>query len=131
MTRAAAAAMPEALPPVSMTVDRAAILAYAAITDDFNPLHVDEEFAAGTPFGRPIAHGMLSLNLIWQSLRRAFGPLVPATLDVRFVRPVPQDTRVTAGGARRADGAGYDVWVRDAAGRDVIAGTALPGEPAP
>ncbi|MBR0681546.1 MaoC family dehydratase [Roseomonas eburnea] len=106
-------------------VDRSAILAYAAITDDYNPLHVDEAFAAGTPFGKPIAHGMLSLNLVWQSLRRAFGQAMPIALDVRFVRPVLQDTRVTAGGHRRKDGA-YDVWVRNGAGDDVIIGTAWP-----
>lgn len=117
------------LPEVSLTVDRAAIMAYAAITDDFNPLHVDEAFAAGTQFGRPIAHGMLSLNLVWQSLRQAFGTLAPVTLEVRFIRPVLQGTRVTAGGARRADGQGYDVWVKDEAGETAIVGIATPGEP--
>ncbi|MCC7427387.1 MAG: acyl dehydratase [Alphaproteobacteria bacterium] len=109
-----------------MVVDRAAIIAYAAITDDFNPLHVDEAFASGTPFGRPIAHGMLSLNLLWQSLRRAFGSAMPVALEVRFVRPVLQGTRVTAGGQHRAEG-GFDVWVRDADGQEVIHGTAWPG----
>jgi acyl dehydratase len=114
------------LPEVSLRVSREAILAYAAITEDFNPLHVDEGFAAGTPFGRPIAHGMLSLNLVWQALRRAVGDAMPMTLEVRFVRPVLQDTRVTAGGQRRAEG-GYDVWVRDADGQEVIRGIALIG----
>ncbi len=118
--------MTEKLPEMSLLVDRKAILAYAAITDDFNPLHVDEAFAACTPFGRPIAHGMLSLNLVWQSLRRAFGDAMPVSLEVRFVRPVLQDTRVTAGGQRRAEG-GYEVWVRDAEGQDVIRGIAWPG----
>ncbi len=111
------------LPEVSRLVDRDAILAYAAITDDYNPIHVDEAFSANTPFGRPIAHGMLSLNLIWLSLRRAFGDVTPVALEVRFVRPVLQDTQVTAGGQRRDDGS-YEVWVRDAAGEDVIRGTA-------
>jgi len=115
----------DTLPETSLVADRAAILAYAAITDDFNPLHVDEAFAAGTEFGRPIAHGMLSLNLVWQSLRRAFGGAMPISLEVRFVRPVLQGMRVTAGGRRRAEG-GWEVWVRDAEGRDVIRGTAWP-----
>ena len=122
--------MTQTLPEVGRMVDRAAILAYAAITEDFNALHVNESFAAGTPFGRPIAHGMLSLNLVWQSLRRAFGNAMPISLEVRFVRPVLQDTQVTAGGQRRADGA-YDVWVRDGAGQDVIVGIAWPGGAAP
>ena len=122
--------MPQTLPKIGKLVDRAAILAYATITGDFNPLHVDEAFAAGTPFGRPIAHGMLSLNLLWQSLRRAFGDTLPISLEVRFVRPVLQDTHVMAGGERRPDGA-WDVWVRDSAGEDVIIGTARPGQAKP
>jgi acyl dehydratase len=58
---------------VSKIVDRAAIRLYAEITDDFNPIHVDPEFAATTPMRGIIAHGMLSLNLIWQSLRATYG----------------------------------------------------------
>ncbi len=119
----------EALPPTSLTVDRNAILAYAAVTDDYNPLHVDEAFAAQTPFGQPIAHGMLSVNLIWQSLRKAVAKVLPMELDIRFVRPVLQGMRVTAGGAARAGDGVYDVWVRDDEGRDLILGTATVGRP--
>jgi len=119
----------DTLPTITKTIDRAAILAWAALTDDYNPLHVDEAFAATTPFGRPIAHGMLSLSLAWQALHQGLGTTAPVTLEVRFVRPVPQDTRVSAGGAKRADG-GWDVWVRDETGQDVIRGIAWPGVPA-
>jgi acyl dehydratase len=42
----------------------AGIRAFAALSGDENPLHVDEEFAATTPFKRRIAHGMLSASLI-------------------------------------------------------------------
>ncbi len=108
-----------------MRMDRAAILAYAAITDDFNPLHVDAAFAATTPFGRPITHGMLSLNLTWQSLRAALGMGVALALDVRSLRPVLEGTSVTAGGTRRSDG-GYEVWVRDESGAAFISGVAMP-----
>ncbi len=111
-----------------MVVDRNAIMAYAEITADYNPLHVDDAFAAATPFGRPIAHGMLSLNLIWQSLRQAFGLSLPIALDIRFVGPVLRGTRVIAGGGRRAEGDGYDVWVRDESGKDLIVGLAIVGE---
>lgn len=119
--------MSGALPAVSRSIGREEILAYAEITGDFNPVHVDEVFAAATPFGRPIAHGMLSLNLLWQSLRRGLGTM-PLTLDIRFVRPVLSGTRVTAGGTVREDGPGYDVWVRDEGGEPVIIGTAIPLE---
>ena len=78
---------PLSLHPVTLTVDQAAILLYAQITDDFNPIHVDPEFAATTPLGQVIAHGMLSANLIIQAIALRFGtglaqharhPLCPA-----------------------------------------------------
>jgi len=38
--------------------------AFAAITGDTNPVHLDEVYAASTPFKARIAHGMLSAGLI-------------------------------------------------------------------
>lgn len=37
---------------------------FAQLTGDFDPLHVDEQFARETPFRRPIAHGLLGLSLV-------------------------------------------------------------------
>ncbi len=55
-----------------MEIDQAAINAYARITDDFNPIHTDPTFAATTPMGGVIAHGTMSLNLIWQMAAQNF-----------------------------------------------------------
>jgi len=41
------------------TVDDAAIRAFADVSTDHNPVHVDEDFAAQSPFKGRIAHGML------------------------------------------------------------------------
>lgn len=114
--------MSDALKTVSKRVDRAAIRLYAEITHDFNPIHVDPEFARQTAMGGIIAHGMLSLNLVWQSLRASVGDEASAgaVLDVRFVRPVREDDVVTAGGAR--DGDGFEVWVRNQNDEPVIVG---------
>ncbi len=38
------------------------IAAFAGLTGDYDPLHVDHEHAASTPYGRPIAHGLLGLS---------------------------------------------------------------------
>jgi acyl dehydratase len=46
------------------TVTETDIVNFAGMTGDFSPLHVDHEFARQTPFGKPIAHGLLGLSLV-------------------------------------------------------------------
>jgi acyl dehydratase len=46
------------------TIQEADVQAFADLTGDRNPLHLDEEFARHTPFGRPIAHGLLGMSLV-------------------------------------------------------------------
>ena len=41
------------------TVTETDIVNFAGLSGDFNPIHVDHEFAESTPFRRPIAHGLL------------------------------------------------------------------------
>jgi acyl dehydratase len=45
------------------TVTEADIVNFAGLSGDFNPIHVDHEFAKTTPFRRPIAHGMLVMSV--------------------------------------------------------------------
>ena len=45
------------------TVTEADIVAFAALTGDYNPLHTDAEYAKGTIFGERIAHGLLGLSI--------------------------------------------------------------------
>src|SRR5262245_6927019 len=45
------------------TVTEADIVNFSGISGDFNPIHVDHEFAKTTPFRKPIAHGMLVLSM--------------------------------------------------------------------
>jgi len=40
------------------------VRAFARVTGDENPAHLDADFAAATPFGRPVVHGMLTASLI-------------------------------------------------------------------
>lgn len=47
----------------SRTVTEADIVAFAGLSGDFNPLHMDEEYAKQTVFGARIAHGLLGLSI--------------------------------------------------------------------
>lgn len=46
------------------TLTETDIISFAGMTGDYDPLHVDREFAAETPYGKPIAHGLLGLSLM-------------------------------------------------------------------
>jgi len=46
------------------TVTESEVYLFAGITGDFNPIHVDEEYAKTTSFGRRIAHGFLTASLV-------------------------------------------------------------------
>src|SRR5439155_11833053 len=45
------------------TITEADIVNFAGLSGDFNPIHMDHEFARTTPFQRPIAHGLLTLSI--------------------------------------------------------------------
>ena len=45
------------------TVTESDVVAFAGLSGDFNPLHTDAVFAAQTPFGQRIAHGMLVVSI--------------------------------------------------------------------
>ncbi|KAA8607030.1 hypothetical protein AL037_19490 [Salipiger aestuarii] len=111
--------------PVTLDITSEVIGKYADITNDYNPIHTDPEFAATTPMKGVIAHGTMSLALIWQALRRDFGAArcARAALDVRFIKPVRINDRLTAR-HQPDDGGGLSVWVENQNGESVIKGSA-------
>lgn len=120
---------PSVLTEVTHTVNRAQLKRYADASGDHNPLHLDETFAARTPYGRTIAHGMLVLAFLSELMTKSMGRawLSGGTMKSRFRAPVfPGDT-VTASGVLKsatADTATYTVAVRNQNGTDVITGEA-------
>ncbi len=72
------------------TVTDADIVGFADITGDTNPLHLDQDFAAGTMFKGRIAHGMLSAGFISAVLgTRLPGPgCIYLSQSLRFRAPV-------------------------------------------
>jgi 3-hydroxybutyryl-CoA dehydratase len=49
---------------ITRTITEADIVAFANLTGDVNPVHLDAEYAAKSMFGERIAHGMLVAGLI-------------------------------------------------------------------
>lgn len=121
------AGLPGRLQQASLEVTQSAIATYAQITNDFNPLHLDPEFAARTPMGGVIAHGTMSVGLIWQAIEQTLGPdvLSTADLDIRFVKPVRIGEWLEGGGELVSQESNtYRVWVRSReGGQEKIVGT--------
>jgi 3-hydroxybutyryl-CoA dehydratase len=106
MTSVASVATPpgvragEALPVLAHTVDQATIDAYARASGDFNPIHVDPAYAAKGPFGRTIAHGLMTLAFVAEMLNGWSNGAFDAagSLEIAFVGPVFAGDRVEVTG---------------------------------
>jgi 3-hydroxybutyryl-CoA dehydratase len=82
----------------SKQITDAVVRAFADLSGDYNPIHIDEEFAKTTQFGRRIAHGMISGALISAVLGYEFKErrVVYLSQTLKFVQPVFIDDTVTA-----------------------------------
>ncbi|HZD24924.1 MAG TPA: MaoC family dehydratase [Alphaproteobacteria bacterium] len=82
----------------SRTVTEADIVLFAGISGDFNPLHLNREFAEKTHFGGTIAHGMLTASLISTVVGTKLpGPgAIYMSQNLRFTAPVRAGDTVTA-----------------------------------
>ncbi len=79
----------------SKTITEADIVMFAGVSGDNNAIHINEEFAASTPFGGRIAHGFLTASVISAAIAgRLPGPgSIYLEQKMRFVAPVrPGDT---------------------------------------
>lgn len=81
----------------SRTVTDADVMAFAEITGDFNPVHIDDKAAAASRFGGRIAHGMLSAGLVSAAIARELpGPgSIYLAQTLKFTAPVRLGDTVT------------------------------------
>ncbi len=120
---------PETLRLAERRITQAQVVNYADASGDRNPLHLDEAFAQGTPYGRRIVHGMLVLSLLSEMMTAAFGGawLRGGRLRARFRAPVfPGDAVRATGTLKSAEGgvAVYETAVENQDGTSVITGEA-------
>lgn len=54
-------AMDQEWESLGRTITESDVVTFAGLSGDFNPIHVDHAHARSTPYGRPIAHGLLVL----------------------------------------------------------------------
>lgn len=83
---------------VSREVTDELIRKFAEVSGDYNPIHLDEDFAAGTRFGQRIAHGMLSASFISAVLgyKLSEQKIVYLSQTLKFTAPVFIGDTVTA-----------------------------------
>ncbi|SEG38713.1 MaoC family dehydratase [Vibrio hangzhouensis] len=83
---------------LTKTLDKAAVEQFASLAEDYNPVHLDEAFAAMTPFEVPIVHGMLGASLVSGLLASKIpGPgAIYLGQTLQFTSPIRVGETVTA-----------------------------------
>ncbi|WP_417597987.1 MaoC/PaaZ C-terminal domain-containing protein [Pararhodobacter oceanensis] len=90
--------------------------AFAQISGDDNPIHVDPAFSATSAFGRTVSHGMLIYAKLWAMLCEAYPARAHTSQEMMFPNPAfagetliltlaEEDGGITMTAARRSDGA--------------------------
>ncbi len=124
----------KALNPVVIHITQEKINLYAEASGDFNPIHIDEAFAAKTPFGGTIAHGMLNLAHVSEMMTSAFGQnwLSGGKLRAKFKEPARPGDTLTINGRidciEQKDGISYancNFECRNQKGETIVAGEAV------
>jgi 3-hydroxybutyryl-CoA dehydratase len=117
---------------LTRTLSDADVMAFAQLTGDFNPVHVDDAAAADSPFGARIVHGMLTASLLSTLLAMQLpGPgAIYLSQTLSFLRPVKIGDTVVA----RVEITAIDAekrrltlatTIRNARGKNVVSGEAI------
>jgi len=113
------------------TMTESDIFAFSAITGDFNPIHVNVEFAKESIFKQRVVHGMLTAGLIDQTLTHIGGAgNIHLSQFVKFMAPVHiGDTATVLSEVVSKDAAKNRVTIKSTvtnqAGKTVLEGEAL------
>lgn len=85
-------------------ITQADVDAYADVSRDRNPIHIDADYAASTPFGTRIVHGLLTLGLVVPLMAEVF-EVTGSSMGInyglnrlRFPAPVPVGARIRVRG---------------------------------
>ncbi len=89
----------DTIAPLTRSVSQEQIGSYAEASGDFNPIHVDPEFAASVGLPGAIAHGLLEMGILADAIGRwAGGAAALTSLEVRFSKPLVAGDAITCTG---------------------------------
>jgi acyl dehydratase len=111
------------IPEVRVTPDKYLTARYAGASGDFNPIHIDEEFARAVGLPGRILHGLWSMAQVARAQTEAAGgPVTLKRLSVQFSgMGVPEQEVVVTGTVREAsDGHVLIDTVAEQAGNQII-----------
>ncbi len=116
--------MTQEVASVAKQLSQEQVQQYADAANDHNPIHIDEAFAATTPFGGTIAHGMLVLASISDMMAASLGEawLTEGKLKVRFKAPAKTTDTLSTSAVALEDGR-YAVACKNQDGEVLISGT--------
>jgi len=90
------------------------IKAYAALSGDWNPIHIETDAAKAAGFSAPVVHGMLAAGKMLQLLAEHFGVKAElAKTQFSFVRAVCAGDRVRVEFRETAEGWTVEAYVED------------------
>jgi acyl dehydratase len=113
----------EQIPEVRITPDRYLTVRYAGASGDFNPIHIDEEFAKAVGLPGRILHGLWTMAQVARAQTEAAGgPEHLKRLSVQFRgMGVPEQEVLVSGTVRElADGRAVLDTVAEQAGKQII-----------
>lgn len=116
---------------VTVQVTDQMVKQFAEMSGDFNPIHMDEEYAKTTRFGRRIAHGMISGALISRALAMELGGEgIYLSQTLKFLKPIFIDDEVIVelhvASVRESKGiANLETTVKKTSGELVVKGDAM------
>jgi acyl dehydratase len=111
------------IPPLSVTPDKYLTIRYAGASGDFNPIHIDEDFARAVGLPGRILHGLWTMAQVARAQTEAAGgPEHLRRLSVQMRgMGVPEQELVVSGTVREAgDGRVVIDTVAEQAGKQII-----------
>ena len=124
----------DSIPSLQKEITQEVIDRWAEVSTDFNPLHVDPEFAKKTRFGGTIAHGHIALSFLCEMMHRWLGSgwISGGRLaGIKFTAPIRPGNMISIGGTitekRFEEGKNIvqaDIFVENQDGERCVVGSA-------